>query len=55
MYFKYLETNALKWTALKELNSLATKSKIVFFKVPLLTYQIFPVSVEIKRSCRSVP
>ena len=66
MYFKYLNANALtwkkalqpaipwKWTALKEFNCLATKSLSAFFKVSLLTYQIFPVSATIKLNCRSV-
>ena len=38
-----------------EFNFLTTKSLSVFFKVPLLTYQIFPVSAKTKLSCRSVP
>ena len=37
-----------KWTALKEFNSLGTKSVTVFFQESLLTYQIVPVSAEMK-------
>ena len=43
-----------KWTALKEFNSLATKSLSEFFKLSLLKYQIFAVSAKIKLRFRSV-
>ena len=44
-----------KWTALKEFNSLATKSLSVLFKSKItqcVFCQIFPVSAKIKLICR---
>ena len=64
MWFECLKANVLtwrkafqhaiswKWSALKEFNSLATKSLSVFFEASLLTYQFFPVSAKVKLSCR---